>query len=556
MRTARRGIEATYQATGDVEVPSLVELFGSLRGKPGAPASDGTPWAEGEPVGHSFDSTYFDTAQLDLSAAGLTLLRRAGGDDAGWHLEVPVPGSAPRVVRVPLEEGAEDVPKQLVSMTRAGAWGRPLIPVARIHTDRAVRRLVDPTGQVLVEVADDRVTGQRIAGVAGQDEAPAEMTTWRAIEVEVVHGPPRLLTDVDAPLRERGLTPAPAVSPVVRMLGAEALVAARRSPGRSSATGSVDGTAGAGKSKARRSATGKVRSPEKTSAGDVVLEYIATQVGQVHAQDLPVRLDLPGAVHAMRVASRRLRSALTTFEPLFHGTVTRPVGRELRWLAGVLGAARDAEVMRARVGTALLDQRDDVRPGTAGDAQVSADLDDAYRTAHDAVLRELDGERYGDLLAVLEGLVEHPPFKDRAGRPARDVLPGLVSRSYTALRWSMVAANGSSDPVEREQLQHDARKAAKRARYAAESVASVFGKDARTLAAAMEHVQETLGEHLETATTRRRLQDLAHRTSDPGTAFALGRRDAFEEVQGERSAVEVDAAWAAASRKRLRRWLR
>ena len=73
----------------------------------------------------------------------------------------------------------------------------------------------------------------------------------------------------------------------------------------------------------------------------------------MRAQDLPVRLDAPDAVHKMRVATRRLRSALTTFKALFAADVVRPLRDELKWLAGELGAARDAEVMRERVRKAV-----------------------------------------------------------------------------------------------------------------------------------------------------------------------------------------------------------
>ena len=536
MPTVHDEVETKYEAEAGFEVPSLVELFGAVRGKAGVPASDGAPWAEGELAEQHLDATYYDTAALDLAAAGLTLRRRVGGDDAGWHLKVPVADSSRSEIRVPLQDEQNTVPDQLVTMTYARTGGRTLVAVARIATDRTVRRLVDPTGRVLVEVADDRVTAHRLLPSGD----PAEAISWREVEVELVDGPRELLTAVDPVLRERGLTPAPTSSKLVRALGAETVEAARKSAG-----GTGPATVG-----------GKGRKlPKKVSAGDVAMAHIGAQVSQIRAQDLPVRLDLPGAVHAMRVASRRLRSALTTFEPLFHGTVTRPAGRELRWLAGVLGVARDAEVMRDRLTAAVVGEGDDTRLSAGVDQEVSDRLDESYRAAHDQVLVQLDGERYRVLLATLEALLEHPPFKDRASRPARNALPGLVTRSYAALRWSMVAANGSSDPVEHENLLHDARKAAKRARYAGEAVAPVFGDDARAFAAAMERVQESLGEHLESMNTRNRLHDLAAQTSEPSTAFTLGRLHALEEVRAERSAAEVDAAWAAASKKRLRRWL-
>src|SRR5215218_5718489 len=90
-----------------------------------------------------------------------------------------------------------------------------------------------------------------------------------------------------------------------------------------------------------------------SKAGDVLLAHIAEQVQEVRAKDLPVRMDATDAVHKMRVATRRLRSALTTFKPLFDPDVARPLRDELKWLAGELGAARDAEVMRDRVLSAV-----------------------------------------------------------------------------------------------------------------------------------------------------------------------------------------------------------
>src|SRR4051812_251651 len=94
--------------------------------------------------------------------------------------------------------------------------------------------------------------------------------------------------------------------------------------------------------------------PTVTSpAGDVLLARLGEQVQQIHAYDGPVRRDAADAVHKMRVAVRRLRSALTTFAPLVPAGVARPLGKELKWLAGVLGDARDAEVLRDRVRTSL-----------------------------------------------------------------------------------------------------------------------------------------------------------------------------------------------------------
>src|SRR6478609_9988498 len=104
MPTVHGEVESKYEADGAFDVPSLVALFGTARGTKDAPADDGTPWAEGEAVEHQLSATYYDTAELDLLAAGTTLRRRTGGNDAGWHLKVPVSKGSRREVRVDLVE--------------------------------------------------------------------------------------------------------------------------------------------------------------------------------------------------------------------------------------------------------------------------------------------------------------------------------------------------------------------------------------------------------------------------------------------------------------------
>jgi CHAD domain-containing protein len=297
---------------------------------------------------------------------------------------------------------------------------------------------------------------------------------------------------------------------------------------------------------------GSDREPTITSrAGDALLAHLREQVHQVHKYELPVRADAPDSVHKMRVAIRRLRSALTTFEPLVATGAAKALGKELKWFAGVLGAARDAEVMRDRVRTAL----DGAGEETAA-AVVRADLDQVYRTAHDRVLADLDGERYHALLTALDGLVTTPPLTKRAAAPPGSTLPPLVARSYAEVRRIVEAAHAKPEGDEREELLHDARKAAKRARYAAESVSQIFGADSIAFAKAMESVQEALGEYQDSAFTRERLRHLAQQTSSLDAAFLYGRLHALEEIRAGRFERDFDAAWKAAAGESVHRWLR
>ncbi|MGY1669190.1 CYTH and CHAD domain-containing protein [Geodermatophilus sp. SYSU D00710] len=520
-----------YTADDSFELPSLVELVADA----GAVPPGDVPLSDGVTAEHRLEAVYFDTADLQLTAVGLTLCRRTGGEDAGWHLEVPA-GSARRTDirlppgRVPPGRTPRAVPEQLQSMVWAHTLGRPLQPVARTTTERTVRRLSDPSGQVLLEVTDDRVTAQRLLTLDGDGEAAGAPERWRDIVVQPGDGATERVGALDAQLRQRGLSATTASTPA-RVL---------------------DGAAPERRTRRKTNAGGGLTA--RSNAGDVVLAHLRQQVAQVRAQDLPVRLDAPDAVHKMRVATRRLRSALTTFKPLFDPAVVRPLRDELKWLAAELGAARDAEVMSDRVRTAV--HAESTGPSVAAGADATrAELDAAYRAAHDRVLAELDGDRYHRILTSLQELVEQPPLRKPARARASKTLPALVARTFDRVRDLVEAAQGLPAGAEQEELWHDARKAAKQSRYAAESVGPVFGEDAAAFATAMEAVQEALGEHQDSVLTRDRLRDLALHAPSTEVAFLYGRLHAQEEARGAQSHEHFATAWRAARRKSLHRWL-
>src|SRR5580693_8338584 len=67
-------------------------------------------------------------------------------------------------------------------------------------------------------------------------------------------------------------------------------------------------------------------------AGEVVLAYLDAQAAKLSVLDLAVRRDKPDAVHKMRVAVRRLRSALQSFTGIVSETETEHLRAELKWL--------------------------------------------------------------------------------------------------------------------------------------------------------------------------------------------------------------------------------
>jgi len=134
--------------------------------------------AVGEPVTHHLSATYYDTPGNRLAASKIILRRRRGGPDEGWHLKLPAGQYTRREIRAPLAAGDEArVPEELASQVAEASGGLPLAPIAFLDTERTVRTLLDATGRVLAEVADDVVRARRDGG---------EPLRWREVEVELI----------------------------------------------------------------------------------------------------------------------------------------------------------------------------------------------------------------------------------------------------------------------------------------------------------------------------------------------------------------------------------
>jgi inorganic triphosphatase YgiF len=162
-----------------------------------------------EPEVRLLTATYFDTRDLRLIAAKITLRRRTGGTDAGWHLKLPKSAGTRRELQAPLGDSATEVPAQLRSLVSEQVGDEPLQVVAVLETRRTVRNITGPDGQILAEVADDHVTGR----VPGRDP-----DVWREIEVELVSGTPEVLTAARSRLTAAGARPSDAPSKLARVL--------------------------------------------------------------------------------------------------------------------------------------------------------------------------------------------------------------------------------------------------------------------------------------------------------------------------------------------------
>ncbi len=78
----------------------------------------------GPPDVQHLAATYYDTDDLRLIGSRITLRRRTGGDDAGWHIKLPVGGDTRREVHFPLDLPGHPVPEEIAARVARWSGGR------------------------------------------------------------------------------------------------------------------------------------------------------------------------------------------------------------------------------------------------------------------------------------------------------------------------------------------------------------------------------------------------------------------------------------------------
>jgi len=465
------------------------------------------------PEERRLEAEYYDTDGLRLIRAGITLRRRSGGGDDGWHLKLPLGGDTRRAIRRPLGGPERRVPEDLASLVRVQTRGAPLKPIARMTTTRHRLVLLDAAGKSLAEVVADDVDAQILGPVTA-------VSRWQEVEVELTGGDRRLLRAAGELLRHDGLRRAGQAARLARALGG-------RLPG-------PDHVA---------------RLTASSAAGHVVLAYLRAHTERLKALDPMVRLDEPDSVHQMRVASRRLRSTLRSFGHILPRRATRELAAEFKWLGGVLGEARDGEVLAGQLRARLRQVPAELRIGPV-DARIQGHFASVRAAARTELLAVLDSERYFSLLDDLDRLLADPPFTPEASRPGADVLPAAARRARRQAGRRMRRAWHAPPGQARNEALHEARKAARRARYAAEAMTPAIGVKAARFAGRMRMAQSVLGEHQDSVIARAVLRDLGIGAYLAGeNAFSYGLLYGGGACDGERLQARARAVWRKSSRR-------
>jgi CHAD domain-containing protein len=460
------------------------------------------------------DATYYDTADQRLAAASLTLRRRTGGSDAGWHLKFPVAPGVRDEIRAPL---SDTLPRVLAGLVRSRVRDAELVPVVRLRSARDVRDLVDAEGRLLAEVSVDAVRADRLTG-------PGRSAQWTEIEVELADGgDPGFLDKVEKRLGRAGVRPSASASKLARAL---AETGPRKKRGR-----------------AGRGRAGEKPSTGPVTAGDHVLAHLRAQRDALVTLDPAVRRDLPDSVHQMRVATRRARSAFRSFAKVLDRAVTDPLGEELKWLAGELGVDRDQEVLTERITAALTELP---RPLVTGPVRNRLRTWSRARSggSRRRLIAVLDGRRYLELLDAFDRLLDDPPLLAAAAGPPGKVIAKAVRKDFGQVAALVEEALGQPPGADRDLALHEARKKAKRTRYAAEAAVPALGDRATDVVRGMKSLQSLLGDHQDSVMTREALRDLAAQAHAAGeNAFTYGLLYGREELRAERVEGALPEAW-------------
>jgi CHAD domain-containing protein len=391
------------------------------------------------------DNTYFDTPGAGLRLFGITLRRRVGGSETGWQLKVPS-GTA----RTELQSGsrAKTLPRALAEGVEGLRAGESLDPVASIVTTRNAYQLRNADGELVLEVADDQVE-------AGPPDGESTLHSWREVEVEL--GPAGKKKDLKRAgklLQAAGATPGTSRTKLDRALGP--------------ALGD-----------------GQVSAAEVGTVGELVAAYVAAQCEVLAGNDVGMRTGKP-AVHKTRVAARRLRSTLRMFDDVFDAPPAEELNNELSWYADVLGEVRDRDILSSRL-TKKIDELPPEQVHGPVEAEITKTLAAERQEAVAKLNKAMGTKRYQHLMQLLRGWRAAPPLTEAAGEEST----AAVTYVEKAKKKADKRLRKADDDIERL---HRARKAMKRARYAAELVEPTDSQ-MKAVARGAEELQTLLGEH-------------------------------------------------------------
>jgi CHAD domain-containing protein len=239
----------------------------------------------------------------------------------------------------------------------------------------------------------------------------------------------------------------------------------------------------------------------------------------------------------MRVTTRKIRSLLRDSQDSFGPTDSEWVQDELRELAGVLGVARDAEVLGERYQRQLDLLAPELVRGRVRERLVEG-AQRRYQTGLRRSLIAMRSQRYFRLLDTLDSLVAEIPVPPSGEEPVAVTIDAAYKRVRKAAKAAAEGAQtGEGGEHDRDEALHRIRKGAKRLRY----TAAATGADKVSEQAKV--IQTLLGDHQDSVVSREHLiqqTEAAHTAGEDTFTYGLLFQQEADLAEGCRQ--RLDAA--------------
>lgn len=418
----------------------------------------------------SLHDTYLDTATGDIRAAGLACRRRVangrglltlkglGSAQASVHTREETEIEAPE----PFDPSPTTWPEGALRERVLSLIGdRPLIPQFTIDQDRLARKVREPKGSTVAELAID--TGHISYG--------GDSILFTELEIELAPGAtPDVLAEIlDALSGLPGLAAQP-TSKFERGLAFAARVG--------------------------KQALAEEQVCADDPFGVAVCKVLRPHFFRMQAHEAGTYAGTdPEELHDMRVAIRRMRTVIWIARPYLDMDALGPVTRGLRRAADILGAVRDMDVFRQKTEAYIAD-----KSAKAADfVSLFAVWDAEYARRRNELLRYLGSRRYGRLKEALwTHLAPAAPANSPQGLPALDpsvrvdqVVPGIARQRLAAL-----LEHGTGIGTGKLSLAgyHALRIDGKRLRYTLEVFRGVLGPEVGDAIEALKKLQDASGD--------------------------------------------------------------
>lgn len=447
--------------------------------------------------------TYLDSPRAELMSMGLSARVRA--KSSGRKVDVkPVPIETGLVMRrsefsAPVSKKGDPsrTLRKLLAKMLGVALDEAATPVLTLHTERTMHTI--RVGDSTVEVCLDTV---RVLGAKG-----SEAGRFVEVEAELVEGSEEALHRLAESFSSFDLEPS----------GRSKYVRGREMVG----LPAYDWSAPA------------PTFDSSTDMAEAARAVCRQQLQLVRNYEPGTRIGLDTEhLHKMRVATRRLRTALRVFESGFSSADRKALGRGFRWLGRRLGAVRDLDVAvlalpswRARFGP---------EPETGWDGLVER-LELRRRRARHELIDALDSSRWSELAETADRILSST---SRTCGPLREHMVPLLEARLSAFEAGVATFRRTHELADAHQL----RILGKRLRYTVEFLRPALRVDVKPLLKRLAAFQDELGSMQDAseagAFALRELEDDA----DPSLAFTLGTLRGSAIVEAEQARGRVDGA--------------